>query len=561
MGIAFRTGDGRQVKIGKDELRDIQDEVRLITSDSYLGIGGVTGRALADELRFCRWAGQSTDGRKSKSAQNKDPFPFDGCSDARIPLVDMVAQEGVDLLCNATSVSISGPGVMGITGVDSEHAGLLDDLLTWEFRNGIGSAWRIELERLANYVLGDNPGIGVLKVWWTQKNVVAPRTLTLAEFITAAANLAQQQPVGGLAAQDVAGWMQRAAEEGRADDLAGILQELVGSLVSSSQELRVMAQELIDDGKTTYPIEFVGENHAAVRALRPYEDVFWRPSARNIQDAPIVLEREWMTVGQALARAAAADWSEEFTAKLLGAKGGSEQAGAGRYGLTMFPDNEKEPGAVLDVNWSAKVDAYKDQVEVVTAYFRGVDARGIEGVYYTTLNTGIDFAAHDGKPVEYMHGQYPFVDFQAEYLRDTTCDSRGVSEKLGSHQQQLKLQTDMRLDRTQLNTIPPVTGPMRLAGQTFKVQPGGYIEQPRLGMLTWMPMAGSGAVESKNATEDIMAFVNQYAKRSVDGVPPDLVQTARQALVGKWLERMADVVRMIGQLAMQYHTEDRKSVV
>jgi hypothetical protein len=459
----------------------------------------------------------------------------------------MTIRESVDLLCNATQIGMTGPGVMGITGLDSEQAGLLDDLLTWEFRNGIGSAWRVELERLANYVLGDNPGLGVLKVFWVQKQVTAPQRMTVQQVAALLAKVPGRE-------QDGAQWFVRAVEEKRTEDIAGVLGALLDGVVESQKELTLMAWELEKDGETAFPVEFVGENHAMVRALRPYEDVFWRGSCRDIQAARMVLEREWLSVGEALERAARDEWSAQFTGKLLGTKGGFE--GAGMFGTTMFPSNEKEPGQVLDSSWQVKTAAYEDQVEVVTCYFRGTNERGIEGVYYTTLNAGIEFAAHDGEPIGYDHGKYPFVDLQAEYLRDNTCDSRGYSELLGSHQQQLKLQVDMRADRTQLNTVPPMTGPMRLAGQKFTVEPGGYIEQPRLGMVQWQPLSGNGAAESDGHFDRIWQFVNHYTKRSVADVPQDLVLTARQAMVGKWLERLAEAVRMVGQLAIQFHTDE-----
>jgi len=571
MGIAFRTGNGLRVKIGKNEIREIQEEVRIIAGDAFLGVYNKTGRALADEIRFCKWDGQSPTGRKLRENLNQEPFPFEGCSDARVPLVDMLIQERVDLVCNATQVGLSGPGVMGITGLDSEQAGLLDDLLTWEFRNGIGSAWRTDLERLANYVFGDTPGIGVMKVYWVQKMVTAAQRLTVAQVAEMLDEVESPAPaMNGSASAGVpatarlaAGnggsgmFFARAVEEKRTEEVAAILGAMLDEVVTEKAELVRMAMELEKDGETAFPMAFMGENHAAVRALRPYEDVFWRGSARTIQEARIVLEREWLSIGECLERAEVEGWDEEFTQKLLGKKGGQgDEAGAGMYGVTMFPSHEKDPGTVLDTTWQVKQEAYADQVEIVTCYFRGTNARGIEGVYYTTLNAGIEFAAHDGEPIGYDHGKYPFVDVQAEYLRDNACDSRGESDKTGSHQQQLKLQVDMRLDRTQLNTVPPMTGPMWLAGQKFTVEPGGYIEQPRMGMLQWMPMTGSGAAESDGALQNLWLFVNHYAKRQVGDVPQDLVLTAKQAVVGKWLEKMAEVVRMVGQLAMQFHTDE-----
>ena len=50
-------------------------------------------RTRADDVRFCSWAGQDDDGKKHQNNDNKEVFPWDGASDTRVRLADMVCTE------------------------------------------------------------------------------------------------------------------------------------------------------------------------------------------------------------------------------------------------------------------------------------------------------------------------------------------------------------------------------------------------------------------------------------------------------------------------------------
>src|SRR5271165_6147448 len=51
-----------------------------------------------DDARFCRWMGQSVDGRKWAEVTGKQPFPWDGAADSRVWYIDDVINDDVDIM-------------------------------------------------------------------------------------------------------------------------------------------------------------------------------------------------------------------------------------------------------------------------------------------------------------------------------------------------------------------------------------------------------------------------------------------------------------------------------
>ena len=63
----------------------------------YNRSGGYTftyHRTRADDVRFCSWSGQAYDGKKHQKNDTEPVFPWDGASDTRVRLADMVCTEG-----------------------------------------------------------------------------------------------------------------------------------------------------------------------------------------------------------------------------------------------------------------------------------------------------------------------------------------------------------------------------------------------------------------------------------------------------------------------------------
>jgi hypothetical protein len=143
-------GDGLPRRLTPDqqtdtlaELKGMVDEIRTsLNEDVY------TRRRDNEDVRYCRWAGQSADGRKRKTALGKDPIPFDGASDNRVRLADKIIREqSLPMVAAATRVQ---PRLVGMDGTDASTAYRMGLVLDWIKTNQWGASWRRELKLLAN---------------------------------------------------------------------------------------------------------------------------------------------------------------------------------------------------------------------------------------------------------------------------------------------------------------------------------------------------------------------------------------------------------------------------
>ena len=85
-----------------------------------------------DNIRFTRWTGQTTDGRKHSESlpEGKEAFPWEGASDTRIPLADQIINDTVDVL--TTSFSRATLKIGGTEIGDSDAAGVASNMMRWQ---------------------------------------------------------------------------------------------------------------------------------------------------------------------------------------------------------------------------------------------------------------------------------------------------------------------------------------------------------------------------------------------------------------------------------------------
>jgi hypothetical protein len=537
--------------IGEDMLNRIGAEIAAVNSD--FGTGVRAARTTAENTRFCKWDGQSADGKKHKTALNKDPFPFDGASDQRVPVVDMVVEEKVALAVMASMTAFMVPQVRMMGIEDAASAAALERVLRYEVTNRMGLELFSESTRLANFVYGDNPGLGVLKVWWKRERGVVLETWTLEEAakqLDALAEGAVHPDTGETAGQ----FFLRALATESLHEEAAELMRLLAPEEAGDADFVTWVREAQKTGKLSFPTTYLRSNRVAIRALRPFEDVWYRTHARSGEDVEMWFEREWLTAVQVKAEAQEEDWSEDFVTALCG--DGKEKKG--RVGASLFSEVEApQAGYFADTYRGSAIEQHADEYEIVRVHFSACDRSGVRGWYWTTVAAGVKIAAHDARLQDYKHGESVFLPFQAEFLRGNMLDSRGESQRLGSMQWALKQEVDMHNDRTTLTTVPPVIGPFARAGQKFTLQPGGYLPELRSGELRWMPSPdGQGVRDNETHQALLWRITNEYSGRSAEGVPPDAVQLRRQFLVLGWLAQWARVQKRMAQLICQYRTDE-----
>lgn len=537
------TGDGL-TGAGETWVKRVQDEIAYIQSDGSQYVG--TRRAENDDIRLCRWDGQSKDGRKhTANLDGKPPFPFDGGCDVRLRSADTIVNELLDVVVEASVRAGHAPAFTGVEASDQERAQRMATVHRWVLKQ-MRNCYRPALERCAQYCFGDSPAVGVLGVFWQREVNMVSTTMSATEVAEFIGRILAQQ---GKTAQPEE-ILQQLTSEDRTEETAALLTGLFQDL--EPKRIGKMVEELQGGGACHFPQPHLAVNRPVIRAYRVFEDIFFRGNlVEDIQRSDIVICREIMTKAEVQGTAAAERWSVDFVNGLVGVPGDPNQQG--QAGRTAFVENMVSMEASEGLTLTPE-DRLKGKYEVLRVFLRTANEDGIPGLYQLTMNAGLEIPAKDMELLEYQHGQQPFVVFAREYLRSNVLDARGVPELDGSTQSLEKLSCDAYGDHVQMCTFPPVKKSARRAGMAFTLKPGAEITVTKHDDISWMEKSEYPR-ENEVFRKDLRRTRDEYFGRLHAEADPTLVTTRRQALVNRWLDRLILVHTQIVQLWQQFLTD------
>jgi hypothetical protein len=541
------TGDGGAEPAGEELLTQLKGEIQTIRASYSSAV--IAQRADNAAVRFCQWNGQSTDGRKHKTALGKDPFPFENASDTRVRLADKIIQEHVQEY--VTAAMRSHPRVIGTGSEDARQAAAISNLLRWLVNNQWGEAYRAELELLGQWMEGDTPAVAICGVWWKRELAVQPREVTLEDVMEAYRE--RLEAMAEETGEDVEG----AAEElvdvmtspGRQEEFEALLTGLYPQF--DAKRIRKAVRELQEDGTTELPMPYVCGNYPEIEALRLYEDVFFRANVRSVQAAPAVFLRRWMTKAQVIERAEREEWKPAFVNELLG----NDPEDQGKMGLSAF-DDETLFEETTSLGSPFAVQERDGLYEVIWAYTRQANRDGYLGVFQTIFSGSCATAATGRKLLDYRHGKFPFVDFPRERLTRRLCDSRSISELVLTDQNSLKLVNDSIEDHVQVTTNPPIKKPRGSAKFQQFLTPFGEIEE----LSARQPIEFLKRPDYPKAASDhrdyIMVQVDDYMGRQNPALPEARSEVAQQFRVDRFLGCLKEALTQALQLCQQWMTDE-----
>ena len=501
-------------------------------------------RSQAEETRFAIWEGQSDDGRKHAETNGGRPaFPFEGASDARIRLADMIVNERVLILTAAALRNM--PRVKGLD-LSREHLGhKLTTVLKWVLKNKLGSGYFRTIAKLAQYQEGDAPAGAMLGVWWNQESALELTGLTIEDVRQQLMQSAGPEAAQTLNQMDVA--LQNPARD---KETAQILMGLDPRL-TEARALRAIA-ELRQSGACKYPVEVLVKDGPELCAYRVYDGIFFPVNTTDAQRCRCYFVREWLSRVELLERQVSMDYSAAFVEATLQHEGRSGWA-------------EAEPGRAsgaspLEGGYSTSGEEHRGEYEVVTAFYKAVNADHIPGIYYVAFSFHHEEPAHERKLLEYSHGQYPFTWFSREVLSERLLDARGVPELVSTDQQALKLLADSFNDNVSLATVPPLKVPRRRGKLGLVIGPLKLIKEDRPGDITWMqpPQYPMG---NDKQQEEIRRRVDEYFGRISQNVPPMLTQLHQAGMVMFFLANLADALTQLLQLCQQYMSQEELALI
>lgn len=532
-------GDGGDQKVTKEELTDLKNEIMEICRDSSNSVHD--RRSDADDTRFCRWPNQSQDGLKhSDPNEGYKAFPFEGASDSRVRLADMIINEREKILI--ASAMRSDVTVEGLEGNDLELGARMSTVLKWVTSNALGYKYRKELKKIAQWQEGDVPAGAVMGVYWYDESALENKVLTTQDI--AMMLLEEVQAVNpDITPEQFMVELQILIENVSSEEKLGqMLRDTSPHL--SDKRIKKIISELREFGEAVYPSPYIKTQSPAICAHRLFDDIFFPSNTTDIKNARAVFIREWLTEAQLKERAYTHGYSQKYITKVL------EQEGE-----TGFPELNARDEFQIERIKSPSQYEYKGLYEQITAYTRSVNEDGVPGIYYTCFNCNVDIPAKDKILLDYAHGEYPFVWFGRETLTSRLWDSRSVSELVMGQQKALKILWDSYLDHTTLTTIPPITVPKNRPNSQLQFGPLMLIKENRPGEVKFMETPKYPSSNDK-AQPLLEKQVNEYFGRSDELVPPALTQLHMQDMVDSFLINLKEVLHMVLQLCQQYMPDE-----
>lgn len=525
------------------ELRETQDPL-LIESEkpnvpelvkelsrSYLFGANTTELNDNDDIRYCRWNGQTSDGKKfSENRDEDDPaLPFEGASDSRIRLIDRVINEQVALWMN--SLKGAKLGVSGRTQEDANNASSMSTLLEYVTAGRMKQEMRKEAELFAQYA--NQYGWGVVHIGWEQEMGMSETKFTLSDLVNMSAEMAQGNPDS-----PVANIAQFVIDKDKEDIAVSIITSVKPEY--DEKQARKIVQDLRTQGYTTIYNEIILKSLPQITALKPYDELTFPPETIDLQKARVVFRKVFMTELEVRAMIRTDQWDEE----------GVEEAVKTKGMFTWYRDPNIVPTNRLNQDYRLRTN---NLIEICYAYYRQLNENGVPCVYYTVFSPNASDQTHlkHGK-LGYAHGKYPFVVLRREYIRKAIYESRGITDILSTDQAELKAQRDAMRDRTAFETVPPLMYKRRVGG-TGRIGPAMLLPVSDVNSdFKWMePPKGSPQI-AEFVVSQIEKDAAGYFGLTREDTPPALSQMLQQNSVDNWLTAWSEIYTQMLQLTLQY---------
>lgn len=407
------------------------NEFELALSDGPQQLPDISA---AENVRYCRWTGQSEDGRQWQRNMPVGTVvkPYDGKPDIRVPLADGIVNAKVDLDVMAFWNAVIKPQTTHVNQLTAAQSAELAAVVRW-MRDGPlredlieGVEYLSQMRNTLKYV--------VLMPYWKVRHGLRRETLTMQQFV----DVAMQSPEGTLL-RDLPAIISDPTTEATAVEA---LRQAYPYL--KPKAARRIVRELRDDGQTEFLYREVQENRPAIRVLVPGVDIFLPEETEKIQDARAVFIRTYYTQVGLEAMEVDDNWNAEFVSAACAT------AGERSYGRSDEQVTE---------------DKNSRRIEIVEALVKQNDEEGVPGIFCTVFSPNVKpatpaadvTAGHYGKHylLDYAHGQYPLILVRTEVLGPRPDDSRGVPDILRTQQADLKRYRDALAIRAEMETNPP----------------------------------------------------------------------------------------------------------
>ena len=501
--------------------RDPKYWIGQLTTASRDGSWFSSKRARNYDTRMSLWDGQSPDGKKWATNYGANVFPWEGASDARIRLADLVCNREMQLCL--TSTFAARLQMMPVESTDAVSRTAAEAVLKWMLFTHCTDTLRRELEIALN--IRATYGLAIMGVFWRTTTRLEEKSVSLEDIIA----MAQEQgdPASPLA------MLIGAILDPLQEEVAIELAEQFAPGTGTAANIR----KLREGGVVTYTEPYIFESKPEWTALEPFNDVIFPTATYDLQRAPWIARREMVTCEELEERIITEGYPEEFYEEAEKFKGASlwpvyMQQNHNRHDNILFQD-------------------YRDLIEIWHVYSKETDEKtGATKVMCRVMHPNVSiFAKEEISP--YTHGEYPFIELPRERVTRCLMESRGIPEIVSTMQAEIKTQRDYRTDRAGIAILPPMRVPANRGKLDIVLGPAVQIPERRPNEFGWMqpPPFDQGTIEIERA---VRRDVNEYFGMAGDGVDPNYVALVQQHTVDRWLRDFKSIIRQTYQLMQQY---------
>ncbi len=387
--------------VGQPSVKHMADALQQAASDAH---GEIEDQLLADDSRYCYWPDQDETGRKPALVNGQPASPWPNASDVRVRLADGIINDDVKVCkhaCRRGQLT-----VRGTESGDMRDGGKISLYLDHLRKTKMKRQTQREAGIAANY--RQTYGKCLTAVTWHQEWAVDYKEITLEQLVEEARAEAQKgQP--GVASQ-LLNAMSETTRDGRREVVA-LLKAWFPALDNAAAHEQ--ARELELNGRMSLPRRYLRRNEPRREALKLWRDVWLPVNTEDHQDSPWIAWRRTFTPAQVKEKVISEKWDEAFVEAVLKT--------TGRTIVELTETDQNNINRRTD--WRDSAEDMEGRIEIFYFYHTVPDESGAPCKHLTVMSPHIMGHAEFGRdeapvgldePLDYDHGEYPFVAHRRE---------------------------------------------------------------------------------------------------------------------------------------------------
>ena len=497
----------QQIISDVDASTEVQDLIELFKTTKIQLQWFIQRGRENEKIRFMRWLGQSKDQRK----HGNKPFPYDGASDMKVPLVEAY-------MSYRTNAAMAASKRMRVSAVpmSSSQDGICKARTVSDFVRFLLAVipdYAAQKERMCNDA--QTYGVSFVTPYWDKRTMRTQKTLDLQDLPPEV-----EEALGTPEGLDMA--VKVFYEQGPE----------LGFELESEDHAREVLEELRDEGKATVHRVTDKIDQGAIFTLSPIEDIFFPANTIDVQTAPYYFQVIYYPVKDLRAKIEHDGWDPKFVKYC-------EEYLVGKDSLGLILDARP-----VASDYNGLVDKLKNTVQICHCFQKKTDKYGVMGVEETVFTGGYKKSFARKGLSDYEHGMYPVEAFKLEETSKRLYDSRGLPELLEGSQNNYKTEVDMNNDRNALATCPPRTRMVGRDSTAGVFGPGGEIYVRRENEIGFLQPSPFNA-----GTEYMMKIHLQLANRIAGRAGEDISPQEASIILQGFLDKEADMeARLASQL-------------